>query len=208
MTEGSFTPVSTRGIQNVANCCDKREEIIKASLDLIAEHGFHGAPMAMIAEQAGVAAGTIYRYFENKDALIVALFREIDEKIGAVIMQDYQKQKPIRERFHHIFTRLLRYFIANPQHFRYMEQFHNSPYGVAFRRDIIQRKTGDCYIYRDLLEEGMAQQVIKDLPMPILFALAFGPLKAVVRDHILGFITLDDIIIDRIMEACWDGIRR
>jgi hypothetical protein len=38
--------------------------------------------------------------------------------------------------------------------------------------------------------------------------LAFGPLKAVARDHIIGFITLDDALIDRVMEASWDGIRR
>lgn len=192
----------------MTSCCDKREEIIKASLEIIAVHGFHGAPMAMIAERAGVAAGTIYRYFENKDALIVALFREIDDKIGTEIMKDYQSQKPIRERFHHIFTTLLRYFIKNPKHFSYMEQFHNSPYGAEFKRDVIQRKSGDCHIYRDLLEEGVAQQVIKDLPMGILFALAFGPLKTVVKDHTLGFVTLDDDLIDKIMAASWDGIRR
>ena len=44
--------------------------------------------------------------------------------------------------------------------------------------------------------------------MAILFALAFGPLKAIARDHILGFVTLDDAMINRVMEACWDGIRR
>jgi TetR/AcrR family transcriptional regulator, repressor of fatR-cypB operon len=187
---------------------DKREEIIRASLELIAEHGFHGAPMSMIADRAGVAAGTIYRYFENKDALIIALYAEIDEKIGAVIMKGYDQEKPIRERFHHIFSALLRYFIGNPSDFRYLEQFHNSPYGTELRRDIIMRKTGNCYIYRELLEQGVMLQVIKDLPMAILFALAFGPLKTVARDHIVGFITLDDAMIDRIMEACWDCIRR
>ena len=187
---------------------DKREEIIRASLELIAEHGFHGAPMSMIADRAGVAAGTIYRYFENKDALIIALYGEIDERIGAVIMQGYQPEKPIRERFHHIFSALLRYFIGHPSDFRYLEQFHNSPYGTELRRDIILRKTGNCYIYRELLEQGVTLQVIKDLPMVILFALAFGPLKVVARDHIVGFITLDDAMIDRVMEASWDGIRR
>ena len=187
---------------------DKREEILRASLELIAEHGFHGAPMSMIADRAGVAAGTIYRYFENKDALIIALYGEIDEKIGAVIMKGYDQDKPIRERFLHIFSALLRYFIGNPSDFRYLEQFHNSPYGTELRRDIIQRKTGNCYIYRELLEQGVKLQVIKDLPMVVLFALAFGPLKTVARDHIVGFITLDDDMIGRIMDACWDGIRR
>jgi TetR/AcrR family transcriptional regulator, repressor of fatR-cypB operon len=187
---------------------DKRGEIIKASLELIAEHGFHGAPMSMIADRAGVAAGTIYRYFENKDALIIALYAEIDERIGAVIMKGYEPEKPIRERFLHIFSALLRYFTGNPCDFRYIEMFHNSPYGTELRRDIILRKTGNCYIYRDLLEQGVSLQVIKDLPMAILFALAFGPLKTIARDHIVGFITLDDALIDRVMEACWDGIRR
>ena len=49
---------------------DKRCAIIRATLDLVAEQGFHGAPMAAVAERAGVAAGTIYRYFESKDLLI------------------------------------------------------------------------------------------------------------------------------------------
>ena len=187
---------------------DKRQDIIDAALELIAEHGFHGAPMAMIAEKSGVAAGTIYRYFESKDALITALYREIDEKIYAAISGGYPKDKPIRERFQFIVRTLLHYFLANHADFRYLEMFHNSPYGTAVRRDIILRKSGDCYIFRELLEEGVAQQVIKDLPLVVLFALAFAPLKAVTRDHILGFIILDDAMIDRIMEASWDGVRR
>ena len=51
---------------------EKRDEIIRAAMELIAGHGFHGAPMALVAERAGVAAGTIYRYFESKDDLIRA----------------------------------------------------------------------------------------------------------------------------------------
>lgn len=49
---------------------DKRTDILQAALQLIAERGFHAAPMAEIAEKAGVAAGTIYLYFKNKDILI------------------------------------------------------------------------------------------------------------------------------------------
>ena len=61
---------------------DKRSDIMQAALELIAERGFHGAPMAEIAEKAGVAAGTIYRYFENKDVLITELHQELEEKIS------------------------------------------------------------------------------------------------------------------------------
>ena len=187
---------------------DKREEIVRAALELIAEHGFHGAPMAMIAERAGVGAGTIYRYFENKDVLIAALFGELKDRIYPVVMEGYGWERPIRERFLHLGRTLLRYCIENPLDFRFMEQFHNSPYGVACRRGKILGERGDRDVYRELFEDGVSQQVIKDLPLPVLFDLAFGPLLAVARDHILGFISLDQTMIARIAEACWDGLKR
>lgn len=187
---------------------DKRDDIVCAALELIAEHGYHGAPMAMIAERAGVGAGTIYRYFESKEVLIGELYRELEAKLYPCLVAAYDAQHTIRGRFIHLGTALLRYFIACPLHFRYLEQFHNSPYGAAFRREKLLGKSGDGDLFCSLLQEGAEQQVIKELPLTILAALAFGPLLNVARDHILGFITLDDQLIDRTVEACWDGLKR
>lgn len=187
---------------------EKRDEIVRAALELIAEQGFHGAPMAMIAGRAGVGAGTIYRYFESKDVLITEMYRELEERVYLYVQEGYVPEKAIRDRFLHLVTTLLRYFIENPLDFRYLEQFHNSPYGVAVRRDRILGKKDNRNIYRELFEEGMARQVLKDLPLVLLFALAFGPLQAVARDHILGFIALDDVLIEKTAQACWDGVKR
>lgn len=187
---------------------EKRDDIVRAALELIAEHGFHGAPMAMIADRAGVGAGTIYRYFENKDVLITELYRDLEERIYPVILEKYVPEQTLRERFLHLGAALLRYFIENPLDFRYLEQFHNSPYGVEHRRDKILGKKEGCDLFLELFDEGVSQQIMKDLPLVILFALSFGPLLAVARDHILGFITLDDGLIARTVEACWDAIRR
>ena len=187
---------------------DKRGEIIQAALELIAEHGFHGAPMAMIADKAGVGAGTIYRYFENKDVLITELYRKLEEKIMAALQEGYSVGKPLRERFLHLGTALLRYFIAHPLYFRYMEQYYNSPYGASMRRDRLLGKSDNRDIFKNLFEQGISQQVLKDLPILVLFALAFGPMFALARDHILGFAILDDALIVQSIEACWDGIRR
>lgn len=187
---------------------DKREDVVKAALELIAEQGFHGAPMAMIANRAGVGAGTIYRYFENKEVMIAELFRELEERSHPVIQEGYEPEKPIRERFLHLCTALLRYFIVNPLDFRFLEQFFNSPYGVAHRRDKLLGAKGGCDVFRELFEDGISQQVMKDLPLVILFGLTFGPILAIARDHILGFITLDEVLITWSVEACWDGVRR
>jgi len=187
---------------------DKRQEIVRAALVLFAEQGFHGAPMALIAERAGVGAGTIYRYFENRDILIRELYKELEAEIMPFIMDGYSDKDPFRARFLHLGTRFLRYCIEYPLHFRYLEQFHNSPYGVAHRRDKLMGKEGQCNVFKELFEQGCAQQVIKDFPLSMLFALLFGPLLAVARDHILGFIQLDDSMIKRTIEACWDAVKR
>jgi AcrR family transcriptional regulator len=188
---------------------DKREDIIRVSLELIAEHGFHGAPMAMIADKAGVGAGTIYRYFESKDILITELFRELEGKIVAALADGYREEKPIRERFIFLCTKLLKYFVAYPLHFRFMEQYFNSPYGVSLKKDKFLGKSsdrGDAFM--NLFKQGIAQQVLKDLPLFVHAALTFSPLTALARDHTLELIKLDDAMIMKSIEACWDGIKR
>ena len=187
---------------------DKHDEIVRAALELIAEHGFHGAPMAMIAERAGVGAGTIYRYFENKEVLIAELYQNLEGRMLPAILEGYRVDRPIRERFIHLGTALLRYFIENPLDFRYLEQFHNSPYGAEYRRDKILGEKEGCNVFRDLFEDGISGQVVKELPLVILFALAFGPIVMVTRDHILGFVNLNEVLIIWTVEACWDGIKR
>lgn len=190
---------------------DKRELILQATLELVAEHGFHDAPCSLIAERAGVAAGTIYRYFENKDVLINELYSCLETKIHRALLEGYNLEMPFRERFIHLVGGLLRFFMTHPLEFRYIEQFHNSPYGTAFRKDRILGDAGEndnCNLYRDLFMQGCAHQVIKDLPLVLLYDLAFGPIVSVARNHILGFIQLDETLIRQVAEACWDSLKR
>jgi len=186
---------------------EKREAVMLAAMELVGEHGFHGSPMALIAERAGVATGTIYRSFASKDALIKEIYVSLEAQILGAVTIDYPTGRPARDRFLHIGRRVVGYFIAAPLQFRFLEQFHNSPYGVACRREKVFGKK-DRNIIGELLEEAREQQIIKDLPPPILMALTFGPLVDVCRDHILEFITLDERLTELTVAACWDAIRR
>ena len=186
---------------------DKRSDVLQAALELIAERGFHDAPMAEIAEKAGVAAGTIYRYFENKEVLITRLHQELEEEISTVLLKDYPIQRPLRERFLYLIRGLLRYFIAHPLHFRYMEQYMNSPYGISLHRDRVFGKSGRQEIIMEVFATGVEHQVIKALPKAVLFSLAFGPMLWLLRDHVMGFVVLEPFLIDQIAEACWDAIK-
>ena len=186
---------------------EKRYAVIHAALDLVAEHGFHGAPMSAVAERADVAAGTIYRYFENKDALILETFRFLGEMLQKVVMQGYPEGGTVRERYLHVGGTLMRYLVASPRELRFIEQFQNSPYGAHRRREMMLGK-GDRNLILDLFKEGKRDGIVKDLPVPVLFALAFGPLVQICRDAAFGFITLDERLLVDTVESCWDAVRR
>jgi AcrR family transcriptional regulator len=51
----------------------RRQQILDAACDCVRQAGFHGASMAEIAKAAGLSVGQIYRYFENKEAIIAAI---------------------------------------------------------------------------------------------------------------------------------------
>lgn len=187
---------------------DKRSEILQAALELLTEQGFHGAPMAQIASHAGVAAGTIYCYFQNREELIRELLLDIEGRITAQVQEVNRADLPIRHRFSLLCAGVLDYFVSHPLEFKYLEQFHNSPYGAELRRDRIFGKPGEQLVVCDLFMQGISEGVIKNLPLSILTALTFGPLLVIARDHILGFCTLDADLRTQVVDACWDAVKR
>jgi TetR/AcrR family fatty acid metabolism transcriptional regulator len=55
---------------------DKRTLITEAAIEVFAEKGFHQARVSDIAKKAGVADGTIYLYFKNKEDLLLSVFEQ------------------------------------------------------------------------------------------------------------------------------------
>src|SRR6201984_1578016 len=64
---------------------DRRSQILDAALVCFAKHGFHQASMHDISAEAGVSVGLIYRYFENKDAVISAMADRHKHEIQEVL---------------------------------------------------------------------------------------------------------------------------
>lgn len=63
---------------------NKREKILDAAVVEIAQRGYYQTTVARIAKRAGVADGTIYLYFKNKEELLLSLF---DRALGAFITE-------------------------------------------------------------------------------------------------------------------------
>jgi len=62
------------GIRTRAKSNDKYHRILEAAVKVFAKQGFHKSTIAQIAREAGVADGTIYLYFKNKDDILVQFF--------------------------------------------------------------------------------------------------------------------------------------
>ncbi|MGA9869725.1 MAG: TetR/AcrR family transcriptional regulator [Rhodococcus sp. (in: high G+C Gram-positive bacteria)] len=54
-----------------------RERLLVSAVDILSEQGYRGLSIASVAAAAGVSAGSVYTHFENKSALVVAVFREV-----------------------------------------------------------------------------------------------------------------------------------
>lgn len=181
---------------------DKRSALLQASLELFAENGFNGASTALIAKRAGVATGTLFLYFKTKEELIRELFREVRGQINGIAF-DNSNDLPIRERFFKAFTRLLQYFLANPKEFKVVEQYHFSP---LYEGECCT--TGENENFRKLLTHAREQKAIKDAPLLVLESIAFGPVISIAKEHASRGTAVDDAMIEQIVKACWDGLRR
>jgi AcrR family transcriptional regulator len=183
---------------------DKREAILAATLALVAEQGFHGTPASQIARSAGVGVGTIYRYFQDKDALIRELFEVVRGRVRARIAAGQPEDlPPFPERFYLQFGRLLNDFIAYPVDFRFIEQYHYSPFSNCGQ--IHDAEADDPYLCT--LRDALAQGLIKPAPEVVLKAIAFGPLVALAKEYSSRPFAVDEAIISKTVQACWDALR-
>src|SRR5215217_6300703 len=110
---------------------DKQTTILQAALELIAERGFHGAPMSLVAQRAGVSAGIIYHYFASKEELIHALYRQIEADFSRALLAGSPQLLPLAEAFTRVWLNAYHFYRSHPHQARFLEQYKHSPFHQA-----------------------------------------------------------------------------
>lgn len=82
---------------------ERRQQILRAAMICFAKRGFHQTSMHDISAEAGISVGLIYRYFENKDAVISAMADEHKREIHEVL-ERARLAPSLLEAFEIIFT--------------------------------------------------------------------------------------------------------
>jgi AcrR family transcriptional regulator len=134
---------------------ERRQGILAAALEAFAEQGFAAARLDDVAEKAGVAKGTLYLYFKDKEALFEALiFSAVAPVLARFEVLAAQEDIPtdrLLSKFFELFRtevletprkKLLRLIIAEGPHFPKMARFyhrHVVSRGLAIMRVIAER---------------------------------------------------------------------
>lgn len=183
----------------------KRRDILEAALELFVERGFHGTAVPAVARLAGVGAGTIYRYFENKEALVNELYRHWKTQIVAAVATDLSMELPPRELFSRFWKRTVAFARDNPRAFAFLELHHHSSYLDAESRQVEERVLALCTA---LLASMQQRQAIKAIPIMVIMHVVYGALIGLVRGAWEERYPLDDEHVDAAEQCLWEAIRR
>jgi AcrR family transcriptional regulator len=183
---------------------DKRSDILEATLTLISDNGFHGTPMSQIAKEADVGAGTIYRYFDSKEALINELFLELKRDFSQAMLAGFSEDDPPPVQFRNVWLKIVNYCIQHPKEMLFIEQYHNSPFLTPETEAETIQYLAPIYTYfQSAIEAGL----MKALPFDMLTAFTYDVAVALAKRHISGALVLDDANLELAVQACWDALK-
>ncbi|WCK53716.1 TetR/AcrR family transcriptional regulator [Aneurinibacillus sp. Ricciae_BoGa-3] len=165
---------------------EKYQAIIEAAVKVIARYGYHNAQVSKIAREAQVADGTIYLYFDNKDDVLISLFRE---KMGAfidVIRKQIREYERAEDKLRHlIYMHLL--LPARDRNFAVVTQIELRQSNPAVREGINKVLKEYLNIIDRIIELGKEQGIFRmDVEVRIARKMIFGTLDEAVTSWIMN----------------------
>lgn len=182
---------------------DRRESILAAALQCFVERGFHGTAIPQIADKAGIAAGTIYHYFDSKEALVNALYRTWKSAVSQRVFTAFPQAAPVREQFRVMWHEMVAFAIGEPDAFAFIE-LHNHASYLDAESLAIDRTIKD--FTAAVITRAQRDGLVKPLDARVLMELVFGAFVGMMRAHWEGRIALGDDVIAAAEQACWDAI--
>lgn len=182
---------------------DRRESILEAALECFVERGFHATSVPEIAARAKIASGTIYHYFDSKEALVNALYRSWKTKVGQRVFTAFPQGAPVREQFRVMWNEMVAFAQDAPTAFAFIETHNHRAYLDAESQAIDRHIHGFAHA---IIQRAQQQGLVKSLDAWVLMELIFGAFIGLMRAHWEGRITLTAEVIRDAEQACWDAV--
>jgi len=172
---------------------NKKELIINAAIKVFADKGFYTANVADVAKEAGVADGTIYLYFKNKDDLLISLFETKMEEIlkrFSTLLNSNQNAEEKLHRFIHLYFQIIEedqklaevFQVELRQSSKFLKDYHNQNF-IDFLN-----------LIGDIINQGQNDGRFKpEISIHTMKLIIFGALDELARQWILTDTHHDDL---------------
>jgi AcrR family transcriptional regulator len=183
----------------------RESEILDAALDLFVERGYEATSVPEVARRAGVAAGTIYLYFESKEVLVNALLAKIKGELATRVLAAWDPKDALDAQFRALYRAFGGFSIEFPRACAFCDLHHHAGYVTPETLAVFEpaRRVVDAHLRR-----GRRAGRYRDLPVPALRALFIGPLVGLAKFARLGELVLTPALVDEAASAAWAGIAR
>jgi AcrR family transcriptional regulator len=181
---------------------EKRSAILQAAVREIAEVG-PGAPTAKIAKRAGLAAGTLFTYFANKEELLNELYAELKIEAYRKVNTNFPRKANLERRARHLWSSYLDWAIEFPEKRK-----------VSLQLNVSDLITPETRIRADA-ERGMIEVTFGELEgrgalrgLPVGFAAA---LMGAMQEATMNFIARQpkrrEELVERAFRVFWRALR-
>lgn len=164
----------------------KFKQIIEAAVVVIAENGYHQAQVSKIAKQAGVADGTIYLYFKNKEDILISLFRE---KMGSFVEKIQKEIEGISSLSEKLYVMIEKHFqlLAADRHLAIVTQLELRQSNKEIRQRINGVLKEYLKVVESILVEGIKKgEFRKDLDIRLARQMVFGTIDETVTTWVMN----------------------
>jgi AcrR family transcriptional regulator len=184
---------------------DKRNAILDAATRVFAERGLTAAPTSEISKQAGVAEGTLFTYFNTKDDLINALYREIKIELADAMMSGFPRKKSVRTRLRHVWDSYVNWGMTHPEQRKVLAQLQ-----VSGMLSEASREAGGVPFVemQNMIRDAIELRILReDVPMELILKMLAASAEATM-DLIVSKPTMANKYRVGGFEIYWAGIVR
>ncbi len=179
----------------------KKAIVLQTTLELITKQGINATSLSQIIKESGVANGTVYHHFKNKEEIITELYLMLAQDFGTVVMRN-TPENDVKKQFSVMWLNLFYYFVNNPLAFIFSEQIVRSPEIPQSLKDKARQHYNKIETY---FKKGIKQKVFKAYNTLIMEELFFGNVVSLVKIHENEQVKLQEKHINQAIEISWRG---
>ena len=179
------------------------DAIVNAAIEQINKLGFSGISISKIAKEANVSPATIYIYFENKEDLLTAIYKDIRKQAEGAVLTNIDESMSIKEQFKAIWFNSFSFYLNHPEYIQYRKQFEQT----RMMKDIETNQFELNKYIVEILTKGIEDKIIQDSPIPLLISFAFIPIITLIGLHFDNITIMDEKEITNACEIAWKSIK-